>query len=243
MRLLISDHLDDDAAAPNPLPDCNSISAPTLSESLAEEPADGIVDGGLPLNTSTPKRPDRLNFAASQDSLLEAPVSQTPTTPMFMHTQEFDYLNNSEEDRSHSMSRSSSTSVEDLSALGQRMASKRHSSFALMQSPSDSMLSTSESASDIALAADLDCRRSSSIANSESLQRVCDALARTKDGRTKDAMDQSEEHCQNILICLISIMWKGLDGSDKAVWKVSGELAASCFVRSCLCFWHLSVQM
>ena len=224
VRLLISDHLDGDNTAPNQPAQGNSVAVPTISESLAdEEPVGGAAEGDLPQNTSTPKRPGHLSITTSQDSLLDAPAAHTPTTPMFVQAQEFEDLNVSEEDRSHSMSRSSSTSMEDLSALSQRMASNRHSSLAPLQSPNDSLLSSSESASDIAGVTDLDRRRSStSITNSESLQRVCDALAYSKDGRTKDAVNQSEEHCQNILICLISIMWKGLDGSDQAVWRVSG---------------------
>ena len=238
VRLLISDHLDDDTVTPHQPPQGNSVAIPTISASLAdEEPVGGAVEGDLPQNTSTPKRPGHLSITTSQDSLLEAPASHTPTTPMFVQAQEFEDLNVSEEDRSHSISRSSSTSMEDLSALGQRMASHRHSSLALPQSPNDSLLSTSESAGDIAGVTDLDRRRSStSVTNSESLQRVCDALVYSKDGRTRDAVNQSEEHCQNILICLISIMWKGLDGSDQAVWRVSGGVRHGMFVSGCSFF-------
>ena len=252
VRLLISDHLDGDNTAPNQPAQGNSVAVPTISESLAdEEPVGGAAEGDFSQNTSTPKRPGHLSITTSQDSLLEAPATHTPSTPMFVQAQEFEDLNVSEEDRSHSMSRSSSTSMEDLSALSQRMTSHRHSSLALLQSPNDSLLSTSESASDITGATDLDRRRSStSVTNSESLQRVCDALAYSKDGRTKDAVNLSEEHCQNILICLISIMWKGLDGSDQAVWRVSGrggiwggrcydaqalKRVLYCFVLVCVC--------
>ncbi|CAL1548707.1 unnamed protein product, partial [Lymnaea stagnalis] len=34
-----------------------------------------------------------------------------------------------------------------------------------------------------------------------------------------DAIEQKEELCQNILIILLSIMWKGIEGSSKEIWK------------------------
>ena len=213
VRLFTSDH--EDSSSTQTLPHRNSLSIPRISESLIEEPGEKVSEGDLPLNSSTPKRPDQLTIAVSNDSLLEPPSLHTPSTPMFVQVQEFEDLSTSEDDRSLSVSRSSSASVEDLSALGQRMASQRHNSYALHQSSVDSVLSTSESAGDISAMSDLESRRSSSVTQSESMQRVWDAL-----GCSVDAVEQIEEHCQNVLVCLTSIMWKGLDGSDKAVWKV-----------------------
>ena len=37
----------------------------------------------------------------------------------------------------------------------------------------------------------------------------------------QECPEQSERLCCNILSCLVTIMWKGLSGSDKSVWKVS----------------------
>ncbi|KAK7111968.1 hypothetical protein V1264_011504 [Littorina saxatilis] len=225
VRLLICNEQEEDSYTFSPPPPGNSrssISAPSISESLVDVTLEETVsEGDLPLNTSTPRRPDRLSIAESIDSLLEpsSTVPQTPSTPMFTQASDFDDLNVSEEDRS-TMSRSSSASAEDLTALSHRTSSHRHSSYSLVQSPnSDSVLSTSESASDIATFSEPDSRRSSSGAHSESFQRVWDVL-----GRSTDTMNQAEEHCQNILICLISIMWKGVDGSDKAAWRERGQV-------------------
>ena len=38
---------------------------------------------------------------------------------------------------------------------------------------------------------------------------------------TNDAVEQKEELCQNVLIIILTIMWKGLEGSSQEVWKVS----------------------
>lgn len=217
VRLLISD--EGDGTAFNPTPIRSSTSVPRISETLTEEPESSVSESGPPLNTSTPKRPDRLTISASEDSVLEPSVLPSPSSPMFVHVQELEDLNGSEEDRHLSMSRSSSASAEDLSALGQRMASQRHSSVALAQSPMDSLLSMSESSGDITGLSELDSRRSSAVTHSESMQHVWDML-----GCSTDAVEQIEEHCQNVLICLISVMWKGLDGSDKSVWKERGQV-------------------
>ncbi|XP_076450797.1 neurobeachin-like protein 1 [Babylonia areolata] len=219
VRLLISD--EDDGTASHPTPVRTSISLPRISESLTEEAEAeaGASESGVPLNTSTPKRPNRLTITASEDSLLEPSTLHSPSSPMFVHVQELEDLNGSEEDRSHSMSRSSSASAEDLSALGQRVALQRHSSIPPAQSPTDSALPMSDSASDIMGLSDLDSRRSSGVTHSDSMQHVWDML-----GCSTDAVEQIEEHCQNIVVCLISIMWKGLDGSDKAIWKERGQV-------------------
>lgn len=216
----------------------NSVFAPIIDESRAQGDGDEETEAGeemqpeegleesvsesssdLPLNASTPLRPKRLDMVSSSDSLLDVPGAgglRTPTTPMFVHAREFEDLNVSEEttpERSLSASRSSSASAEDLSTLGQRVAASQRNSASLSMSTSLDNMVESESTNSLSSAAisdlgEVTSRRASSVV--ENLQKETVALA--------------EEHCQNILICLLTIMWKGLDGSDKAVWKERGQV-------------------
>jgi len=35
-----------------------------------------------------------------------------------------------------------------------------------------------------------------------------------------DRVDQTEELCQNLLIVLFTVMWKGIDSTEESAWKV-----------------------
>ncbi|KAK7507554.1 hypothetical protein BaRGS_00001489, partial [Batillaria attramentaria] len=170
------------------------------AESLNCSMSDSVVDGDFPPNVaSTPKvhRPSSLDFTQSNDNLLDMPTPRTPCTPMFLHVQDDD-LNTSEEDRSLSMSRSSSTSAEDLSGIGQRLGHRQSSVF-LPQSPAESQVSTSESSSDLAALSEIDSRRQSSVTHPESLQQTLANLG-IQQTYLRDAMEHTEELCQNVLI-------------------------------------------
>ncbi|XP_067686159.1 neurobeachin-like protein 1 [Haliotis asinina] len=163
-------------------------------------------------------RPDALDIS-NNSAYSEQGSTRTPMTPLFIQSQRFDDLNMSEEERSRSMSRSSSTSVEDLSAIGQRAADCKDS-----LSQSQSSMSLSESISDLAMEAGNDSRRAS-VAQAENFQRALDNLGIQK-MFVRDTVEQTEELCQNVLIILLTVMWKGMDGSDKNVWRDRGEVFA-----------------
>ena len=42
-----------------------------------------------------------------------------------------------------------------------------------------------------------------------------------------ETLEQKEELCQNVLIVLLSIMWKGIEGASLECWKVSTDRQAS----------------
>ncbi|XP_059178496.1 neurobeachin-like protein 1 [Physella acuta] len=60
-----------------------------------------------------------------------------------------------------------------------------------------------------------DSRRASTVLQGETFRKVLDHIG----VQLTDALEQREELCQNILIILWSIMWKGIDGSSIEVWK------------------------
>lgn len=217
VRLLISGPLGESSDSPTTTKRNSSVT-PSLSDSFSDSAF--ISDAGeLPLITSTPRhpaRPDVLDICQKEGNQLEVPASRTPTTPMFLNIQEFDDMNTSEEDRSQSESRSSSASIEDLSAIGLRavsIASTPVTPGSVDYRHSASFSSTSE------LGSDIDSRRSSSVLQSVNVQETLDTFG--LQSYAIDTLEQTEELCQNVLIALLTTLWKGLDGSDKTVWRVS----------------------
>ncbi|GFR76164.1 neurobeachin-like protein 1 [Elysia marginata] len=63
----------------------------------------------------------------------------------------------------------------------------------------------------------VDHRRTSSVLQSDGFKQV---LLGVGVDLTNDAVEQKEELCQNVLIIILTIMWKGLDGSSKDIWKL-----------------------
>ncbi|KAK3721190.1 hypothetical protein RRG08_044202 [Elysia crispata] len=62
----------------------------------------------------------------------------------------------------------------------------------------------------------VDHRRASSVLKSDGFKQV---LLGVGVDLTNDAVEQKEELCQNVLIIILTIMWKGLEGSSQEVWK------------------------
>ncbi|KAH9489603.1 Neurobeachin-like protein 1 [Bulinus truncatus] len=60
-----------------------------------------------------------------------------------------------------------------------------------------------------------DSFRSSTVLHGENFKKVLDHVG----VQLTDAMEQKEELCQNVLIILLSIMWKGIEGSGSEAWK------------------------
>ncbi|ESO94623.1 hypothetical protein LOTGIDRAFT_176719 [Lottia gigantea] len=176
------------------------------------------------INSNNSNRPIDLDVQEVNFDLEDLP-SKSPGTPMFLAAQQFEDLNCSEDDRS-TMSRSSSASIEDLSAIGQR----RDRQNSLSQSRSSFSIYSSDSNSDLNLAA-APSRRDSMI-QSENVQRALDNLGLQRI-YIKDTIEQSEELCQNLLIVLLTLMWKGVDNSDPNAWKERGQVFASLDIINC----------
>ncbi|XP_061165431.1 neurobeachin-like protein 1 isoform X2 [Saccostrea echinata] len=136
-----------------------------------------------------------------------------PTTPFYL-SRTFDDINSSEDDRSRSVSRSSSASVEDLTAVGQRSSSIAASSSSF--SISDSAIDLNNSAT-----SSREKRVSSGFTQADTIQKALDNLGILKI-YVKDSGERTEELCQNMLLVLLTIMWKGVEGSDDAAWKERG---------------------
>lgn len=185
---------------------CNPVTMVTEVEEGGDNQPDFL---GLSTHGS-PSKPTSLGIDFSRGE----PPMMTPTsphTPMYIATQIFDDQNGSEDERSRSMSRSSSTSAEDLSAIGQRAQE-------LSFSPSN--LDNVDEASNSLLL--MEPRRESMLLN-ENFQKALDNLGILKSYVEEDA-EITEELCQNLLIILLTIMWKGVEGSEKNAWQVSPKI-------------------
>ena len=194
---------------------------------------------------NTPANPPNslgLNSNSSAEPVIETlnpytPSAESPATPMCFRTGMFPNLNNSaSEDEFNPVSRSSSNSAEDLSTIGQRAAERRSvrtenmdsyetlpndlsNQSDLLNGSSTSLLSQGESSID--LTEELESRRESmsSVSHINSKDRMLDSLG-LRGSFLMDDVKDSEELCQNLLILLFTVMWKGVEGSDTAAWKV-----------------------
>ena len=180
-------------------------------------------DSSSKLSVQKPSPPTHLNFNAGGDasSKVEFYSSSlnTPSTPLYLKSQLFDDLGASGADYDiQPMSRSSSASAEDLSTIAQR-AAERKSLHKDVSSSSISQLSLSESGTD--LAEEVEMRRDSlsSSWHQNNTHRMLNSLG-LRGSFLMDVVENSEELCQNLLIILYTVMWKGVEGSDEAAWKV-----------------------
>ena len=144
-------------------------------------------------------------------------LSPSPQTPLYLKRGMNDIY--SEDEISQPISRSSSASAEDLSAIGQRRAEQIHN----MQD-SETSSSLKQSDSDFNLESEVVCRReslsSSQINYSDSMR---DSLG-LRGSFLMESVGDSEELCQNLLMVLLTIMWKGVEGSDKTAWQERGQV-------------------
>ncbi|KAL5005989.1 hypothetical protein ScPMuIL_017147 [Solemya velum] len=173
-----------------------------------------VVQGSHGLSShESPSKPSSLQIDYSQG---DAPVTLTPkspATPMYLAAQMFDDPNGSEDERSRSMSRSSSASAEDLSAIGQRAQE-------LSFSPS-SLDNVGGAVNSLLL---MEPRRDSVLQN-ENFQKALDNLGILKTYVEEDS-EITEELCQTLLIIVLTIMWKGIEGSEKTAWLERGQVFA-----------------
>ncbi|XP_060579246.1 neurobeachin-like protein 1, partial [Ruditapes philippinarum] len=182
-------------------------------------------DSSKELSVQKPSPPMHLNLSPGGDATRKESVEffssslNTPSTPLYLKSQLFGDLGASgPDDYIQPMSRSSSASAEDLSTIAQR-AAERKSLEKDVSSSSISQLSQSESGID--LAEEVEMRRDSlsSSWHQNNTHRMLNSLG-LRGSFLMDVVENSEELCQNLLIILYTVMWKGVEGSDEAAWKI-----------------------
>ncbi|XP_076087925.1 neurobeachin-like protein 1 isoform X3 [Mytilus galloprovincialis] len=152
------------------------------------------------------KHPDNLNLFLVCDNV-SLPSPKTPGTPMFLN--HIDDFNSSSEDlRLRSMSRSSTASLEDLSSSRRSQDRDSRISGFSINGPVDMNASISSFS---------DSRRSSGNLENEDLQQALDKLG--IQSYLKDSGERLEEVCQNVIVILLMIMTKGVEGSNTDAWK------------------------
>lgn len=158
----------------------------------------------------TVSAPNSLSISSCDNGKQVSPHRE-PITPLYL-SRTFDDINSSEDEKSRSVSRSSSTSVEDLTAVGQRSSSI---------TASTSSFSISDSAIDlnVSVTSSREKHVSSGFTQADTIQKALDNLGIQKIC-VKDSGERTEELCQNLLLILLTIMWKGVEGSDDSAWKV-----------------------
>lgn len=162
-----------------------------------------------------------LDIPSSRSSVNLLSPNNTMGPPMYEQVKN-DYWNLVEDSEERSMSRSSSTSAEDLSSLAQRVGWKGIDGFA------NGLLSHSESMNDVPTVPEEDDEElleetQASAMHAENFQRALDNLGIQKI-YVRESVEKNEEFTQNMLIILLTIMWKGVDGSDAAAWKERGQV-------------------
>ncbi|CAG2206968.1 NEBL1_2 [Mytilus edulis] len=152
------------------------------------------------------KHPDNLNLFLVCDNV-SLTFTQDSGTPMFLN--HIDDFNSSSEDlRLRSMSRSSTASLEDLSSSRRSQDRDSRISGFSINGPVDMNASISSFS---------DSRRSSGNLENEDLQQALDKLG--IQSYLKDSGERLEEVCQNVIVILLMIMTKGVEGSNTDAWK------------------------
>ena len=203
-----------DAKRPDTLDVSDANGEPKLSHdgaSRSDASASDANSSGPPTPSGGVVRPTVLDISNGNSNNSSALELHSLQTPLFIQAQREELTHTSDDDRSRSISRSSSTSTEDLtnpSPLTPRSSS--------IPSSASSQSVTDRCASPVPGG-----RRSA--VESETFQRALENIGLRKDSMAdnQESMEVTEELCQNLLICLITIMWKGTEGSDKSAWKVS----------------------
>jgi hypothetical protein len=153
------------------------------------------------------KHPENLDLFYICDTT-SMPSPKSPLTPFYLnHIDDFD--SSSEDLRLRSMSRSSTASLEDIS-------NGRRSQDRLSQISGFSVNGAVDMSASITSIGD--SRRSSGIQN-EQLQQALENLG--IQSYLKEGGEKLEEVCQNIVLILLMVMTKGVEGSSSESWKVS----------------------
>ncbi|KAK3083537.1 hypothetical protein FSP39_025014, partial [Pinctada imbricata] len=200
----------------------NKVEQNENEENSGEKESDPLLCSSGNTSERGVKPPENLNLSVPNcDS--PSSVQKSPSTPFYL-SRTFDYL---EDDRSRTMSRSSSASVEDLTNNTNNMSpltQNKRTSFS--HSTSQSSFSLSDSAIDLnqSNSSMTDSGRGSIVISpADNIQKALDNLGIQKI-YVKDNPERTEELCQNLLIVLLTIMWRGVEGSDEADWKERGQV-------------------
>lgn len=214
-------------------PKTTNFSLGSISQPILKISDEGTIRVGTPIGTNeitskpgsmeTDNRTNRmfLDIPSSRSSGSLLSPNNTMGPPMYEQVKN-DYWNLGEDSEERSMSRSSSTSAEDLSSLAQRVGWKG------MEGLSNGLLSHSESMNDVPTVPEEEEEEileesQASAMQAENFQRALDNLGIQKI-YVRESVEKNEEFTQNMLIILLTIMWKGVDGSDAAAWKERGQV-------------------
>ena len=159
-----------------------------------------------------------INPSQSQTSL----ASSLAMSPLYTKMSFFDDLSQFDVDylegksSSLSMSRSSSASVEDLT----QNPHHKHDNLSIATSPvgGAAALPREDSNGQVSQSSGVKVERPGSDANQEKIYAALREMG--MDIIVEQNLERKDELCQNILIALFTIMWKGVEGSDNAAWKV-----------------------
>jgi hypothetical protein len=208
----------------------NIVNGHNCDSEIDQKSDKGNCDSSKEFSVQKPSPPTHLNLSPGGDATHKESVEffssslNTPSTPLYLKSQLFGDLGASgPDDYIQPMSRSSSASAEDLSTIAQR-AAERKSLQKDVSSSSISQLSQSESGID--LAEEVEMRRDSlsSSWHQNNTHRMLNSLG-LRGSFLMDVVENSEELCQNLLIILYTVMWKGVEGSDEAAWKVKKKIS------------------
>ena len=177
----------------------------TLDESSVCQAYDSAYDSAKPI-----KHPENLDLFFICDTT-SMPSPKSPLTPLYLnHIDDFD--SSSEDLRLRSISRSSTASLEDISN-GRRSQERQDCLSQISGFSVNGAVDMSASMTSIG-----DSRRSSGIQN-EQLQQALENLG--IQSYLKEGGEKLEEVCQNIVLILLIVMTKGVEGSSSESWKVN----------------------
>lgn len=153
-----------------------------------------------------------------------ANVDSNSNTPLYLKSHVFDDSNMSvpeDEEENRAVSRSASTSMEDLSMVAESAAENQ----SLQRDTSSSSLSLmTNSDSNLDLSGDNpELRRPSFTSRVNYRIHMMDSLG-LRGSFLMDQIDDSDELCYNLLVVLFTIMWQGVEGSDEMAWKERGQV-------------------
>lgn len=182
----------------------DSTESGAINNTLDESSVCQTCDSAKPI-----KHPENLDLFFICDTT-SMPSPKSPLTPFYLN--HIDDFNSSSEDlRLRSMSRSSTASLEDISN-GRRSQERQDRLSQISGISVNGAIDMSASISSIG-----DSRRSSGIQN-EQLQQALDNLG--IQSYLKEGGEKLEEVCQNIVLILLMVMTKGVEGSSSESWKV-----------------------
>lgn len=157
------------------------------------------------LDLPSPERREKPNFYE--------PFESPTDTPMYKQQQLVDDFYDGPLRGRHS----SSASAEDINMNGVRPSEECGS--VIRDSSTTSVSQLSYSSTTESLDYDLPSPLSSSMSHDKIKDRVLDSLG-LRGSFMMDIMEDTEELTQNLLIVLFTVMWKGVEGTDKSAMKV-----------------------